>query len=81
MHPCTLEPSANDGFATGLSDTETHGKSLGTEVRVLHPLMTALDILGALTHLLTLGSPRRQDVKKVLQTSLDQGSQPASAHY
>ena len=72
MHAGTLEPSADGGLATGLNDTRTHSKSLGTEVGVLHPLTIALDIVGALTYVLTLGSGP-QDAQKVIQTSLGQG--------
>ena len=72
MHPGTLEPGTYGGLATGLNDTRTHSKSLGTEVGVLHPLTIALDIVGALTYVLTLGSGP-QDAQKVIQTSLGQG--------
>ena len=73
MHAGTLEPSADGGLAAGLDDTGTDGKSLGTEVRVLHPVAIALDILGALTHLLTLGGSGPQGCQKVIQTALGQG--------
>ena len=64
MHAGTLEPSADGGLATGLNDTRTHSKSLGTEVRVLHPVAIAPDILGALPYLLTLGgsAPQAGDI-------------------
>ena len=78
MHAGTLEPSADGGLAAGLDDTGTNGKSLGTEVGVLHPVAIALDILGALTR--TCAGPQQvvggsgpQGSQKVIQTALGQG--------